>query len=423
MFDGLLDAEEAIDATIAGLDVACIDILDLRQLVRISDRLKRKITAMETLGVGEIARRDAWDDGTAKSAEEWVAKATGASWGEAVRAVELGERLQRMPDTVKALTEGRISQTQAVQIATGAVADPHAEHHLLHTAQHSTVQHLTAETKRVVARATDHAQSEQDRVHRNRFVRFGVQHDGAWTLEARLTKVAGAKVEAALEQYAKVEFDAARKAGTWASHDTYLADGLVAMCDVAQAGGRRRGSSTDASTYAGETSGPLALVEVRVDHAALVRGTVEGDEVCEIEGIGPIPVSEATRLASDSILRVLLVKGGVVQKISNTTRSIPSRLRRALEDRDRVCVVPGCDVSWNLEIDHRVPFAQGGPTDEENLARLCHAHHRDKTARRAILERWTDEHGKPHWVWYPTSRPDQPRPPTFEELWPDTGTG
>ena len=151
--------------------------------------------------------------------------------------------------------------------------------------------------------------------------------------------------------------------------------------------------------------------------------SVGEDEVCEIDGIGPIPIAEAERLVSDAYLRVLLVKGGQVEVISTTTRTIPPRLRAVLEHRDRTCVVPGCDVSWNLEIDHRVPFSQGGATDEENLARLCHAHHRDKTAGRAILERWEDDQGAPRWAWHPTSRPNEPRTPTFEELWPDTGTG
>ncbi|MFM8971760.1 MAG: HNH endonuclease signature motif containing protein [Actinomycetota bacterium] len=285
-----------------------------------------------------------------------------------------------------------------------------------------------------------------------------------------MTKVAGAKVVEALEHYAKIEFETARSTGVWAHHSTYLADGLVAMCEDVRHGGVRgvRGAGAQATAGAGrchgatagastgvvggtgsgphaddgehgraddervtdgttrrstERSGPLALVEVRVDHAALVRGRVEGDEVCEIEGLGPIPVSEAQRLASDSILRVLLVDGGVVKKISSTTRSIPPRLKRVIVDRDRTCVVPGCDVSWNLEIDHRVPFAQGGRTDEENLARLCHEHHRQKTAGKAMLERWEDDRGRPHWAWHPTSRPNEPPPLSFEERWPNLWTG
>jgi len=410
MFEWLDTIRDLVAAHAPGVEVECMDGADNREFVRQLEEIIRPLTALKARSIGEIARKDAWDDGVSKSAEAWVAKHTGAGWGEACRTVALGTRLATLPDTARAFTSGRISEAQAVQVATGAAADPHAEAHLLRTAQWTTVKELTAESKRVVARATDHTQDEQDRVHRSRFVRFGVQHDGAWTMEARLTKVAGAKVQEALEHYAKVEFEAARGNGTWVTHSAYLADGLVTMCESA-----RNGS--------GERSGPLALVEVRVDHAALVRGSVADGEVCEIEGIGPIPLAEAERLASDSMLRLLLVQGGVVQKISNTTRTIPPRLRRAIEDRDRTCVVPGCDVSWNLEIDHRVPFAQGGLTDEENLARLCHEHHRQKTAGKAVLERWEDDQGSPRWAWHPTSKPNAERPLSFEERWPHMGTG
>ncbi|MFM7615942.1 MAG: HNH endonuclease signature motif containing protein, partial [Actinomycetes bacterium] len=359
--------------------------------------------------------------------------------------VQLGERLGRMPENARALTNGTISHTQAVEVARGAAADPNAERHLLMPSLSGTVKALKTETDRVVARATGHGQAEQDRVHRTRYVRHHVARDGAFCLEARLTKVAGAKVVEALEHYAKIEFETARSTGVWAHHTTYLADGLVAMCEDARHGRARRtrdaGSKASAGKDCGthelcgddaeiaarsqgrERTGPLALVEVRVDYAALVRGAVEGDEVCEIEGLGPIPVAEAQRLASDSILRVLLVDGGVVKKISSTTRSIPPRLKRVIVDRDRTCVVPGCDVSWNLEIDHRIPFAQGGRTDEENLARLCHEHHRQKTAGKAILERWEDDRGRPHWAWHPTSRPNEPPPLSFEERWPNLWTG
>jgi len=35
-----------------------------------------------------------------------------------------------------------------------------------------------------------------------------------------------------------------------------------------------------------------------------------------------------------------------------------------------------CDCSWNLEIDHIVPWAEGGRTTEENLRTLCSTHNR-----------------------------------------------
>ena len=67
--------------------------------------------------------------------------------------------------------------------------------------------------------------------------------------------------------------------------------------------------------------------------------------------------------------------------ICNLGRSVPARLYGALLERDRCCVVvPGCSATCNLEIDHRVvPFAEGGPTELSNLARICHRHHFLKT--------------------------------------------
>ncbi|MGZ4675732.1 MAG: HNH endonuclease [Acidimicrobiia bacterium] len=34
-----------------------------------------------------------------------------------------------------------------------------------------------------------------------------------------------------------------------------------------------------------------------------------------------------------------------------------------------------------LDVEHNIPWAQGGPTTLENLARLCHHHHDLKTRR------------------------------------------
>ncbi len=138
------------------------------------------------------------------------------------------------------------------------------------------------------------------------------------------------------------------------------------------------------------------MVHVRVDHAALVRGHLEGGEICEIPGLGPIPVEVARRLAVDSILSVLVTDGVDVSGVAHAGRTIPAAVRRALLERDTVCVVPGCDIGEGLEIDHVEPFGEGGPTRLDNLARLCHWHHYLKTHQRHRLER-TDG----VWSWTP----------------------
>src|SRR5438132_1416613 len=81
------------------------------------------------------------------------------------------------------------------------------------------------------------------------------------------------------------------------SYEAYAADGLVAMAEAS------------ASRDMPGRRGPKVMVQVRVDHAAWVRGHTEAGEVCEIPEAGPIPVATARALASDSILSAVVTKG------------------------------------------------------------------------------------------------------------------
>jgi hypothetical protein len=59
----------------------------------------------------------------------------------------------------------------------------------------------------------------------------------------------------------------------------------------------------------------------------------------------------------------------------------PASLRHLLEVRQRTCAAPGCRrPAARCDIDHTVPFDQGGPTCECNGAPLCRRHHRAKQA-------------------------------------------
>jgi hypothetical protein len=106
---------------------------------------------------------------------------------------------------------------------------------------------------------------------------------------------------------------------------------------------------------------------------------MSGRQICEIPGIGPIPVAAARRLWSDAILKVLVTDGCDVKAVAHAGRTIPAKVRTALEGRDQTCAVPGCDMRDGLAIDHIIPFAEGGPSTLENLGRLCNWHHYLKT--------------------------------------------
>lgn len=53
--------------------------------------------------------------------------------------------------------------------------------------------------------------------------------------------------------------------------------------------------------------------------------------------------------------------------------------------RDGTCVFPGCNVpAKRCQLDHRIPFEEGGKTTPDNLYCLCQHHHNVKTDRRAF---------------------------------------
>ena len=192
-------------------------------------------------------------------------------------------------------------------------------------------------------------------------------------LDARLTPDDGAVVLASLEPHRQRIFKEARREGRREPTEAYAADALVALADAGRGAGEGSGARRRSSR------GPRATIHVRVDHSALVRGHRESGETCDIPGVGPIPVAAARRLASDSVLKVILTDGEAVTAVAHAGRTIPSRLRTAVEARDPTCSVPDCDVREGLEIDHRVPVAEGGLASLDNLARICRWHHYLKT--------------------------------------------
>ncbi|WP_254868327.1 HNH endonuclease signature motif containing protein [Corynebacterium sp. Marseille-P4321] len=48
--------------------------------------------------------------------------------------------------------------------------------------------------------------------------------------------------------------------------------------------------------------------------------------------------------------------------------------------RDGKCIFPGCNVpATRCQLDHRIPYAEGGPTTPANLHCLCQKHHNVKS--------------------------------------------
>jgi Domain of unknown function (DUF222)/HNH endonuclease len=93
--------------------------------------------------------------------------------------------------------------------------------------------------------------------------------------------------------------------------------------------------------------------------------------------LGPLLSSGDRRyLTCDASCEVWFERHGKVIGAGRDTRLINRRLRRALEHRDRTCVVPGCGATRGLHAHHLRHWEDGGPTDLDNLVLLCPYHHR-----------------------------------------------
>ena len=101
-----------------------------------------------------------------------------------------------------------------------------------------------------------------------------------------------------------------------------------------------------------------------------------------LAGYGEIPASAARLLASDAKWRRFItdpVTGNLLD-YGRLTYQPPQPLVDFIVARDRRCRFPGCRQPARVcDIDHAVPWEEGGSTSRENLGLLCRRHHRMKT--------------------------------------------
>ena len=128
----------------------------------------------------------------------------------------------------------------------------------------------------------------------------------------------------------------------------------------------------------------------------------------ELVGYGPIPASIARSLSADGKWRRFItdpVTGNLLD-YGRETYVPPQPLVDFLTARDRICRFPGCSQPARVtDLDHAVPWEEGGHTSPENLGLLCRRHHRMKTHNGWQLVShadgsctWTSPHGKEFFV-------------------------
>ncbi len=357
---------DGLRRAVAGISPTQVSGPDAAAMVELGVEVERFGAALRTRFALRVTRTGAFEESGHRSAASWLAGVSGEPVGKAMGVLETAGHLLDAPEVAKAFEEGRLSLAQAGLAAEAGAMDPRAQADLVGTVeQGGSYKDLREKVARIKRRKEGEAgiAEREARAHEGRYLRTFQPSEGGLRLEAWLTTADGARVKAALDKEAEAIFSEARKAGLREAPERYLADALVRVATGERA------------------PGPPAQVAVRVDAGALERGQVAGDEVCEVVGVGPVPVAVAESLLSDSLVHLVATDGVDVKAVTSAKRTIPASLRAALEERDRTCAVPGCTVTKRLEIDHIVEFAKGGATELANTVRLCKPHHDMKTYR------------------------------------------
>lgn len=145
--------------------------------------------------------------------------------------------------------------------------------------------------------------------------------------------------------------------------------------------------------------------------------------IARLEGHGPVTVGRVMEMLADTAARVQVTPVLDVAGMAPVDAyEIPARLREAVRLVHPADVFPfAANTSRRMDLDHAVPYAQGGATGIGNLGPLTRTHHRIKTHAGWQVRHpfpgivvWRDPYGA-HYLVDPTGTRRITSPPAGEE--------
>ncbi|HEX2149075.1 MAG TPA: HNH endonuclease [Actinomycetota bacterium] len=391
MCESVPNVVASLQNLLSDLDASAFGQTETKELFEQFVLIERLGAAGKSLMGVQAAETKLWWEGY-RSPAHYVADKSKCTVNHAAEMLHTVEHMKDLPRTDRAFRAGSLTELQAKEVVSAAVLDSASQRELLEIAELESLAELRRQASRVRAAAMSEEQKYQ-RAHKKRELRHWTDIEGTFHLTAGMTPDSGAVVLACLRPFFEELARAAAKSGIKQRATAQMADALVQMAK------RSRCIPPDALR-----PGPTAVVHLRMDYAALVRGYLKPGEICEVPGVGPIGLEAAKVFLADSYRVGILMDGEDIRSVKGLGHSIPDRLRRAVHERDDWrCVVPGCCMECSpKDIDHVIPVAQGGQTKLYNLALLCTWHHYLKTHHGYRLK-----HYKHRWLF---SSPNDPPP-------------
>ena len=236
----------------------------------------------------------------------------------------------------------------------------------------------------------DGAHRHADVVHDSRDASVHPVGDTVY-VDAHVGTAQGALILEVFERYVEAEL----------RHDLDSRDalGLTTMSDLPRTAAQRRADALHAifcSAAVGSSPAPEPVVNILIDadtYEAAVVALANDERLpslarrpddihhrrCETTSglmLDPIDVVSASLLGH--VRRVVIGSDGTVIDLGRKSRLFTGAAREAIWMRRRRCVWPSCS-RLHCEVDHRVPWSEGGRTSPDNGDPLCAKHNRWKT--------------------------------------------
>ncbi|MCA1006693.1 HNH endonuclease [Rhodococcus hoagii] len=352
-----------------------------------------QLEALRAATIAEIDERAvSFDTLGFRSVKQWLAANTLLEVSTAGRILTLGRMLGRQPEIADAYNAGTISAEHAALIGKFCETPPRGMPNealdscrkvLLDsatgpTATTATVQTCISKLERIFE--SDELPPSED-TERNEF-HASKTLNGRVAVKGDLDAVTGEMLLTALSALTKPRNPIDDPAGS----RTPARQRADAFAEIL----RRYLDSGDAPIEGGERP----HLSLHVNAADLARSeaahewTGSGDDAGDDQDLfgdkdtarmphmGPISIATARRLACDCHLTPIVMSDGVPIDLGRTSRTVSKKQRRALVARDHGCAFPGCGAPpAHCEGHHVIHWADGGPTDLDNLVLLCRFHH------------------------------------------------
>jgi len=367
MFDVLDELEMAI-AKVAASE----ESVDVERMCRLAERVE----FLKVRAIRDYDRSCAWQaDGHVSAAAALRAKCR-MPHGSARRALELGRKLEHLPETAAAFGAGEISREHAATIASAYTPErdemiANIEPQLVDMARIAQPFELRKAVDRMVEAFDGDGGAASDAAeYAKNHLTFDQTFNGRFEPHGSVDAESGEIITAALE----AEMATLRHRNDVCPAPNLRAEALTSICRWYLAHHdngrpRRRGQHhlgiiADLSELAGTNEELLAAVRAEAAHGSrLSRSTLE-------------------RLACDcKFSRILTDGASQILDVGRDTRVVSIAMWNALVARDKHCQWAGCTMPPGFcEAHHIWYWTNGGPTNLAKLKLLCWYHHRQQHA-------------------------------------------